>query len=67
MSPFFEIGQIVTFLYFFFFFVIFPGLGLVEKFIYDLFLNFEDILMQKKDANKYKYFFYCKNVISKIW
>jgi hypothetical protein len=36
MSPFFEIGQLVTFFYFFYFFCIFPFTGLVEKIIYHL-------------------------------
>lgn len=39
MSPFFEIGQAVTFLFFFFFLVIFPLIGVMEKLVYHLYLN----------------------------
>lgn len=39
MSPFFEIGQAVTFLYFIFFIVIFPVIGLLEKIVYHLYVD----------------------------
>ena len=39
MSPFFEIGQVVTFLFFVFFLIIFPLIGLMEKLVYHLYIN----------------------------
>lgn len=39
MSPFFEIGQIVTFLYFFFFIILFPLIGFIEKMVYCLYID----------------------------
>lgn len=38
MTPYFEIGQIVTFL-FFFFFIIFAFIGLLEKIIYHIYIE----------------------------
>jgi len=37
MSPFFEIGQLVTFSYFFYMFFLLPFIGLIEKLVYYIF------------------------------
>jgi len=39
MSPFFEIGQLVTILFFLCFIVFFPAIGLIEKVIYHLYIE----------------------------
>jgi len=39
MSPFFEIGQLVTVLFFFCFVVFFPLIGLIEKIMYHLYIE----------------------------
>ncbi len=40
MSPFFEIGQLVTLLFFLCFVVFFPLIGLIEKVIYHLYIEY---------------------------
>lgn len=39
MSPFFEIGQLVTFLFFVCFLIFFPLLSLIEKIMYQLYIE----------------------------
>lgn len=53
MSPFFEIGQLVTFLYFIFFVVFLPVFGLSEKLAYHLYIESADMKQNKISARLY--------------
>lgn len=62
MSPYFEIGQLVTFSYFFFF-VLFAFLGSLEKIIYHLYIETHLVYNTRSSMHSY----YIKNLRNKYF